>query len=131
MADVLGKSFEIFLKDVMPDILAGYSDAKDFVKFEVAKLMKSVVMSLSGFAVKQLIPLFLKGIQEDSWRTKLASAEALGSMAFCAPKQLSFFLPRIVDQLKDILTDAQPKVAESGIKALGSIGSVAQNPEVA
>ena len=40
-------------------------------------------------------------------------------------------MPRIVDQLKDILTDAQPKVAESGIKALGSIGSVAQNPEVA
>lgn len=52
MADVLGKSFEIFLKVVMPDILAGYSDPKDFVKLEVTKLMKSIVMSLSGFAVK-------------------------------------------------------------------------------
>lgn len=63
MADVLGKSFEIFLKEVMPDILAGYSDNKDFVKLEVTKLMKSIVMSLSGFAVKQLIPLFLQGIR--------------------------------------------------------------------
>lgn len=52
MADVLGKSFELFLSAVMPDILAGYSDAKDFVKIEVVKLMKAVVGRLSGYAVK-------------------------------------------------------------------------------
>ncbi len=52
MADVLGKSFEVFLRVVMPDILTAYSDNKDYVKVEVAKLMKSVVMRLSGFAVK-------------------------------------------------------------------------------
>jgi len=47
----------------------------------------------SNLAIKQALPQFLIELQSDNWRSKLYTVEALGNMAFCAPKQISGFLP--------------------------------------
>jgi hypothetical protein len=41
---------------------------------------------LSNHAIKVVLPIFLKGLSTDNWRSKLAAVEALGNMAYCAPR---------------------------------------------
>jgi hypothetical protein len=89
----LGKSFELYLVKVIDNILSQFADVKEEVRTASKQAMKAVMKNLSGYAVKQILPIFIEGIQKDNWRAKMASSEALGNIAYCAPKQLSHFLP--------------------------------------
>lgn len=75
--------------------------------------------------------MFLTGLENDQWRQKLASVEALGSMAYCAPKQIASYLPEIVKGIRETLNDTHEKVHEAALYAIKNIGSVIKNPEIA
>ena len=45
-----------------------------------------------------------------AWRTKRASIQMLGAMAFCSPQQLASCLPQIIPYLVDAFTDTHQKV---------------------
>jgi len=51
-------------------------------------------------------------------------------MAYCAPKQISSFLPRIVKGLREVMNDTHEKVQHAAIQAISKIGSVIKCPEV-
>ena len=51
-------------------------------------------------------------------------------MAYCAPKQISGFLPQIVKGLREVMNDTHEKVHEAAIQAISKIGSVIKCPEV-
>lgn len=66
--------------------------------------------NFSNYAIKQALPQFLTQLETDNWRSKVSTVEALGNMAYCAPKQISGFLPRIVKGLREVMNDTHEKV---------------------
>lgn len=68
--------------------------------------------------MKITLPTVLKGLEDPQWRSKQASILLLGSMAFCAPAQLSSCLPQIVPKLSECFMDTHPKVRSAAESAL-------------
>ncbi len=91
------------------------SDPKEPVRRAALNANKTVMSRLSNHGIKQVLPIFLKGLENDNWRSKLASVEALGNMAFCAPRQISSFLPLIVKGIREVLSDTHEKVHEAAL----------------
>lgn len=126
----MGRSFELYLDIVFPHILGSISDQKEVVRQAAGNALKQIMGNFSNHAIRQALPQFLKQLETDNWRSKISTVEALGNMAYCAPKQISGFLPQIVKGLREVMNDTHEKVHEAAIQAISKIGSVIKCPEV-
>lgn len=103
------------IKAILPNILSSIADQKEQVRRAAVQANKMIMSRFSNFAIKEVLPIFLTGLETDNWRTKLASVEALGTMAYCAPKQIANFLPKIVKGIREVLSETHEKVQEAAL----------------
>ncbi|KAH8110478.1 ARM repeat-containing protein [Phellopilus nigrolimitatus] len=111
MSATLGRNFEPYIIELLPSLLASFGDATPDVREATEDAAKVIMGNLSAYGVKRILPSLLSGLEEKQWRTKKGSIELLGTMAFCAPKQLSISLPTF-------LTDSHAQVRAAANRSL-------------
>jgi hypothetical protein len=126
----LGLLFEPYVIVILPLLLESFSDSSDHVRDAAQGAAKVIMQKLSAAGVKQVLNPILKAVPDNNWRTKREAIRLLGTMAYCAPRQLSSCLPQIVPKLCDAFTDPHPKVKDAARTAMQDICSVVRNPEV-
>eukprot|EP00939_MAST-03C_sp_MAST-3C-sp1_P004375 g4375.t1 len=130
MFSVLGMIFEPYAIANLPLLLQAFSDRKRDVQLAARDASKAMMTQLTTHGVKQVLPRLIPALKERQWRTKTASINMLGSMAYCAPKHLSAFLPQLVPLVVEAHGSTHSLVQAAAKEALQDIGKVIRNPEI-
>lgn len=130
LSAALGVLFEPYIIRLLPHLLRCFGDKASPVRGAAEDAARVIMGKLTGHGVKMLLPALLEGCSDSNWRSKSASITLLGSMAWCAPKQLAAALPTIVPRVISAFQDAHPKVQSAAKGALQDVGQVIKNPEV-
>lgn len=127
---ILGRIFEPYVVQVVPQLLAGFGDTSADVRDACLDAAKTCFASLSSYGVKQVLPILLEGLDEQQWRSKKGACDSLGAMAYLDPQQLSQSLPDIIPPLTEVLNDSHKEVRASANRSLQRFGEVISNPEI-
>ncbi|OZJ04029.1 hypothetical protein BZG36_03770 [Bifiguratus adelaidae] len=130
LSATLKRLFEPYVPQILPLLLACFGDPNSDVREATLDASRIIMGQISGHCVKLILPSLLQGLEERQWRTKKGSVELLGSMAYCAPKQLSISLPTVVPRLTEVLTDTHAQVQNAANNSLLQFGEVINNPEI-
>ncbi|KAL1405501.1 translational activator of GCN4 [Vanrija albida] len=130
LSATLGKVFEPYIVQIIPLMLTLFGDTNTYVREAAGYAAKVIMSNISGHCVKLILPTLLSGLDEKQWRTKKGSIELLGSMAYCAPRQLSLSLPTIIPHLTGVINDSHAQVKSAANASLKRFGEVLNNPEI-
>lgn len=122
--------FEPYLLDILPQLLGCFGDHNNDVREATQDAARAIMQNISGHCVKLILPDLLSGLDDKQWRSKKGAVELLGAMAYCAPRQLSNSLPKIIPPLSDVLSDSHTQVKTAANRSLKQFGEVISNPEI-
>ncbi|EJT96915.1 ARM repeat-containing protein [Dacryopinax primogenitus] len=130
LSATLGRTFEPYIIQDLTLLLSAFGDSQPDVREATQDATRVIMSRISGYGVKVILPDLLSGLEEKQWRTKRGSIEMLGSMAYCAPKELSLSLPTVIPRLTGVLTDSHTQVRAAANQSLKRFGEVINNPEI-
>lgn len=126
----LKKLFEPYLVELFDKICELITDREEKIRNYTQTTIKSFMKELSGYGVKSIMPRLIKDLHNMNWRSKVVNIEILGQFAFCAPKQLSVYIPKVIKEIMIVFKDPHHKVQETAVNVLKDISSVIRNPEI-
>ena len=130
LALILGRTFEPYIIQIVPQLLASFGDATADVREACLDTSKTCFASLSSYGVRVILPTLLEGLEEPQWRSKKGACDLLGAMAYLDPQQLALSLPDIIPPLTGVLNDSHKEVRASANRSLQRFGEVISNPEI-
>jgi hypothetical protein len=130
LSTVLGRLFEPYVIQIVPQLLSGFGDTNADVRDACLAAAKACFANLSSYGVKQIMPTLLDGLDDQQWRSKRGACELLGAMAYLDPQQLANSLPDIIPPLTAVLNDSHKEVRAAANRSLKRFGEVISNPEV-
>jgi hypothetical protein len=129
-ATILGRLFEPYVIQIVPQLLAGFGDSNGDVRDACLAAAKACFGNLSSYGVKKIMPTLLDGLEDQQWRSKRGACELLGAMAYLDPQQLANSLPDIIPPLTAVLNDSHKEVRAAANRSLKRFGEVISNPEI-
>ncbi|KAL3473614.1 armadillo-type protein [Aspergillus californicus] len=129
-ATILGRTFEPYVIQVVPQLLASFGDPNADVRDACLYTAKACFSNLSSYGVKQILPTLLDGLDDTQWRSQKGACDLLGAMAYLDPQQLSASLPDIIPPLTVVLNVTHKEVRNAANRSLQRFGEVISNPEV-
>ena len=129
-AVVLGRTFEPYVIQIVPQLLAGFGDVNIDVRDACLDASKACFQNLSSYGVKKILPTLLDGLDDTQWRSQKGACDLLGAMAYLDPQQLAASLPDIIPPLTIVLNDTHKEVRNAANRSLQRFGEVISNPEV-
>ncbi|KAG5952595.1 hypothetical protein E4U53_000471 [Claviceps sorghi] len=130
LSTVLGRLFEPYVLQIVPQLLNGFGDSNGDVRDACLAAAKACFGHLSSYGVKQIMPTLLNGLDDQQWRSKRGACELLGAMAYLDPNQLADSLPAIIPPLTGVLNDSHKEVRAAANRSLKRFGEVINNPEI-
>lgn len=130
LSTLLGRLFEPYVIQVVPQLLTGFGDSNANVRDACLAAAKACFGKLSSYGVKQIMPTLLEGLEEQQWRSKKGACDLLGAMAYLDPQQLANSLPDIIPPLTGVLNDSHKEVRSAANRSLKRFGEVINNPEI-
>lgn len=130
LATMLGRLFEPYVIQIVPQLLTGFGDSNANVRDAALASAKACFARLSSYGVKNILPTLLNGLDDDQWRSKKGACDLLGAMAYLDPQQLALSLPEIIPPLTAVLNDSHKEVRSAANKSLKRFGEVINNPEI-
>ncbi|KAL2857425.1 armadillo-type protein [Aspergillus pseudodeflectus] len=129
-ATILGRTFEPYVIQVVPQLLASFGDPSTDVRDACLYTAKACFANLSSYGVKKILPTLLDGLEDTQWRSQKGACDLLGAMAYLDPQQLAASLPAIIPPLTVVLNDTHKEVRNAANRSLQRFGEVISNPEV-
>ncbi|PLB47063.1 ARM repeat-containing protein [Aspergillus steynii IBT 23096] len=129
-ATILGRIFEPYVIQIVPQLLAGFGDPNADVRDACLDASKACFANLSSYGVKKILPTLLDGLDDTQWRSQKGACDLLGAMAYLDPQQLAASLPAIIPPLTVVLNDTHKEVRNAANRSLQRFGEVISNPEV-
>lgn len=129
-AFVLGRTFEPYVIQIVPQLLGGFGDPSIDVRDACLDASKACFQNLSSYGVKKILPTLLDGLDDTQWRSQKGACDLLGAMAYLDPQQLAVSLPDIIPPLTVVLNDTHKEVRNAANRSLQRFGEVISNPEV-
>ncbi|KAJ3498285.1 hypothetical protein NLG97_g1246 [Lecanicillium saksenae] len=130
LSTILGKLFEPYVIQIVPQLLGGFGDSNGDVRDACLAAAKACFGKLSSYGVKKIMPTLLDGLDDQQWRSKRGACDLLGAMAYLDPNQLATSLPDIIPPLTGVLNDSHKEVRAAANRSLKRFGEVISNPEI-
>ncbi|KAH7324479.1 putative translational activator [Stachybotrys elegans] len=130
LATILGRLFEPYVIQIVPQLLQGFGDTNADVRDACLAAARACFGKLSSYGVKKIMPVLLEGLDDQQWRSKRGACDLLGAMAYLDPQQLASSLPEIIPPLTGVLNDSHKEVRAAANRSLKRFGDVITNPEI-
>ena len=128
--ETMKKLYEPYFVEIFDSISAMIANRDKDVRKTAQECFKGMMKELSGYGVDKIMPNLIKDLHSMNTKGKIANIEILGQFAYCAPKQLSIYIPKIIKEVMKVLIDPQKDVQETAYNVLNDIASTIKNPEI-